>query len=269
MWPRTAAGEDKERARKRRTEGAVMLKILQDELNARTTDSLILEFGSGAGYQAEWLRRLGRCVFSDVYIDGSLTATERGLFVVCDVAKSPFRSKTFNMIFSNHVIEHLSELTESFLELQRIGCDDCIYAFAVPTAAWLILSLPAQYWAKVTNLLARLAPCPSPKHLSDASAGSLMRAIDAPTVSASSGLAKLLPHGHGRHRGFLECFHAFRTVSWRRHFLLYGFTLLSDKPVLCYAPSAWPIVPTNRALTKIGLCSSRLFILRKNAHRNL
>ena len=266
MWPRTAAGELKERARKRRLEGAVIFTLLQREFAERAQNPLILEFGSGAGYQTEWLKRLGRCVLSDLYIDDDLRIVKDGPFVVCDVTNAPFRSNTFGVIFSNHVIEHLTEPAQSFRELQRIGREDCLYAFAVPTSLWSILSVPVQYWDKLRNVFARLKPSQA-KRGSDDGARGYLKPVEGPLPSGSARPSRLLPHGHGSYPGFLECLLAFRAASWRQHFRQHGFTLVSEYPVLCYAPAAWPIIPTNRTLVKIGLCSSRLFILRMESTR--
>jgi len=254
----------KERARKRRLEGAVIFSMLQREFVGRAQDPLILEFGSGAGYQTEWLRRLGRCVLSDLYIDDNLRTAKNSPFVVCDVTKAPFRSNTFGVIFSNHVIEHLTEPAQSFRELQRIGREDCLFAFAVPTSIWAILSVPVQYWDKVRNLFARLGWSGAKRGPGDGKGGHL-KAVEGRIAGGSARLSRLLPHGHGCYPGFVECLRAFRAASWRQHFQQHGFTLVSEHPLLCYAPAAWPIIPTNRALVKIGLCSSRLFILRKGS----
>jgi SAM-dependent methyltransferase len=264
MWPRTFAGEMKERARKRKLEGNILFGQLSRELAGARTNAPILEFGSGAGYQGDWLGRLGRCVMSDVYVDRDLKVIGGNLFVVCDVTDSPFRSNTFGVIFSNHVIEHLREPARSFKELQRIGREDCLYAFAVPTSVWLILSVPVQYWDKARNLFARIRRSPS-ERFGDRS-GRPLSAVEGPTTTEDGGPpSRLLPHGHGCYPDFVECFRAFRAASWRQYFELHGFTLIREYPVLCYAPAAWPIIPTNRSLVKIGLSSSRLFILRKQS----
>src|SRR5262249_25310375 len=158
---------------------------------------------------------------------------------------------TFGVIFSNHVIEHLTEAAQSFRELQRIGREDCLFAFAVPTSIWSILSVPAQYWDKVGNLFARLR---WPRQGSGEREGERLRSVEDRIAIRSGRLSRLLPHGHGCYPGFIECFRAFRAASWRRYFQQHGFTLVGEHPVLCYAPAAWPIIPTNHALVKIGLC---------------
>ncbi len=265
MWPRTATAEMHERARKRRMEGAIIFRLLQRELADAPKDLRSLEFGSGAGYHGEWLGRLGRCVLSDVYIDKDLRVGEMAGFLACDVTQSPFRSDSFDIIFSNHVVEHLMSPRDTFRELQRIGRDGCLYAFAVPTWLWLVLSVPAQYWDKARNVFERLSP--AKRGLSPGDAAATYRtAIEGPGYSAGV-LSRMLPHGHGCYRGFAECFRAFRTGSWRRHFEHHGFAVVAHYPVLCYAPAAWPIVPTNRVLARVGLCSSRLFMLRKQSSK--
>ncbi len=245
-------------------EAGIIFRLLERERVGALEDALILEFGSGAGHQGEWLSRLGRCVLSDVYVDKDLRVTGRACFLACDVSQSPFRSGSFDLIFSNHVVEHLLDPERSFRELQRIGREHCLYAFAVPTSVWLLLSVPGQYWDKVRDVVARLAEPRTGARRGDAATVHLT-AIEGP-LSGTGGLVSwILPHGHGSYPGFVECLRAFRAASWRRYFRNHGFALLGDHPVLCYAQAAWPVIPTNRVLATIGLCSSRLFILRKRS----
>jgi SAM-dependent methyltransferase len=257
MWPRTAAGEATERARKRSREGQLILRALREHVAGAPENPAILEFGCGAGYHGEWLRLLGRCVLSDVYADGDRRHVDGATFVLCDAADAPFRSASFDLIFSNHVVEHLVRPGATFRELQRIGRAGCLYAFAVPTAVWVMLSVPAQYWDKLCNVRARL------RRARGASRDvPVLAAIDGP-AGETDGRGRFLPHGHGCYPGFAESLHAFRTAAWRRHFVAHGFRVVGEHPLLCYAPAAWPIVPTNRPLARVGLCASRLFVLRQ------
>jgi len=244
-------------------EGAIIFRALQQELASAPRDLITLEFGAGAGYQGEWLGRLGRCVLSDVYIDKDLRLGNAACVLACDVTEAPFRSNSFDLIFSNHVVEHLIDPAKSFRELQRIGREGCLYAFAVPTSTWLILSIPAQYWDKLRDVFTMVL---AQNSSSSGDALSVqMSAIDGPGNGTHSFLSRILPHGHGCYPSFVECFRAFRAATWRRYFRRHGFALVGEHPVLSYAPAAWPIIPTNRTLARIGLCSSLLFLLRKRA----
>jgi SAM-dependent methyltransferase len=263
MWPRTIRGEAKQRELKRTKEARILVDLLRRHVSQDRGPLQIFEFGAGAASQASVMRKLGSVFSSDVYIDPRLRSTTTAPFLLCDVARCPFSEATFDLIFSNHVIEHLDRPAESLRELQRIGKPECVYALAVPTSVWLVLSIPCQYRDKALNLWMRFT-----RHISSDShtSGPLTSAPEDP-ASPSGLLRKFLPHGHGVYPLFGESLMRFRARAWRAMFRAHGFRVIADVPVLCYAPAGWPIIPTNRTLARVGLCSSRLFLLKKGAVR--
>jgi len=143
--------------RKREWEMSLITGALKEHLLS-TDRSEILEFGSGMGFQLPFLRRLGQVRASDIY-DGLLPENAQGIdFSRCGIDNTPFKDEEFDLIFSNHVIEHVEKLNEAFVELKRIGKSDCLYAFSVPTNWWLLLSIPAQYANKVRAIIRKLIP---------------------------------------------------------------------------------------------------------------
>jgi len=51
----------------------------------------------------------------------------------------PFKNGSFDIIFSNYVIEYIDFLDVPFYELRRIGGERCICFFAVPINIWVLL----------------------------------------------------------------------------------------------------------------------------------
>ena len=231
-------------------------------------DLRILEFGCGNGFQIPYLKQLGTVYATDIYTSEEMRQNGYSLFLESDSTQMPFPDKTFDIIFSNHVVEHLPEPEKTFKELRRIAKQHCLYVFSVPTNIWLLLSLPSKYLGKVSSgseyvlrkvLGKRRENFSSPNDLE----------IRMNKEKEFSGLTKkhtriiniLLPKGHGVYSGFIECYKSFRMDSWIRFFTNSGFTLHSVIPLLLYGPSEFPLIPTISWPTKFGFCSSALFIM--------
>jgi hypothetical protein len=54
----------------------------------------------------------------------------------------------------------------------------------------------------------------------------------------------LLPSGIGGYPGFWNAFKKMSVKNWVARFEALGFELLESRPLLIYAPSEWPVVPT-------------------------
>ena len=153
MWPRTETGEKKHRKRKRELEISLILETLPDFLKERSSDRRdeikILEFGTGDGFQIPYLQKIGRVTVTDLYRSETLEKLPTVSFHECSITDTPFQDGEFDLVFSNHVLEHIDNLNQAFEELKRIGAPDCLYAFALPTNLWLLFSIPAQYYRTV------------------------------------------------------------------------------------------------------------------------
>jgi SAM-dependent methyltransferase len=228
----------------------------------------ILEFGSGGGHQIPVLKTLGRVVGSDVYISSGMSAPSVAIqYVLCDIAHAPFQNAVFDLVYSNHVLEHIAALDSALDEVQRVGAPDCIFTFAVPTPLWLFLELPAKYLDRAKHLLwkrLRLRRSPVPGLANDSSPGPARTPVtDAPThpVRHRSISSWLFPGGHGEYRNFWQAVRAFRAARWRERFAQHGFRMIEERSILLYATARWPFIPANRLLPRLGLASSRLFII--------
>lgn len=251
----TQTCENVHRQRKRQLEMEAITRVLAPILNnADGAAASVLEFGAGDGFQVSYLRQLGRVTALDLEISQSLKSLPDIETVACNIANTPFSNNSFNLIFSNHVIEHLEDLPGAFRELHRIGSFDCVYAFSVPTNFWLLLSVPAQYWSRLRRIFnKKTVPGNNGKNFTSERNSRRKRSFaDA-----------LMPRGHGVDENFLTCYRQFKIESWQSLFTQYGFEVLKIQPLLLYGPSECPIIPTISALRTRGLCSSVLFTMKK------
>lgn len=272
MWPRSRAGVIRYRRWLRQREAAlIMQRVLRRfprlaHLN-HGRGPRILEFGSGEGHQVPVLKRFGSVTASDVYRSPNLRLDDDVPFVLADVAQTPFPDASFDLIYSNHVLEHVPRLALALREIQRIGAPGCVYAFSMPTPLWLFMCLPAKYldraqrgadWmARRVGLRPRRA-----SHVAEAET----RSRHGPDAHAPQrrGLAKwLLPGGHGEFPEFGRAFRGFRASAWRKRFADAGLELVEQRNLLLYATARWPFIPANTLLPRLGITSSRLFLLRR------
>ena len=268
MLPKTRPKEFEHRKRKRQMEIGIIIENITSILKRHSClinkNNDILEFGSGNGFQIPYLQGIGNVVASDTYTSDAIKSLQDIEFVKFSITNTPFSDGQFDIIFSNHVIEHINDITSAFSEMQRIGKSSCIYAFSVPTNIWLLLSIPAQYYNKLRKIISMLSlklthgdsrkinrtetkPDTGKRHKTDSKVIKFLRIV--------------MPRGHGVVLNFIKCYSNFKIKNWQQLYSDNGFSVIAVKPLLLYGPSEWPIIPTSRCRT--NLCSSVLFLMKK------
>lgn len=269
MTPPVVRSQDIRRRKKRIKEIGritdVLSRFLRDGPRAPEHRRRILEFGCGDGFQMDHLARFGTVVGLDVAI-GHGAREKSAHLLESDIARAPFKGGTFDIVFSNHVLEHVEDLRKAFSELRRIGGPECLYAFAVPTSLWLALSIPAQYLNKVRYVIDRIRkPGGSAPRRSPLAADTKQPRLRSGGRWLQGVMDRVTPKGHGTITGYLRCHEAFKIRSWEKLFRANGFRLLAAKPLLIYAPSELPLVPVLPPINRFGLCSSVLFLMKQDA----
>ena len=272
MFPLKKADENKHRKKKRKIEISLVVEIIseyfKDKPEFQDKRIRILEFGSGNGFQIPYLQKIGNLVASDIYISDDIKNTREVNFVKCNAVDIPFKMKAFDLIYSNHVIEHIKNKQGVFKELSRIGRPGCVYVFTVPTSIWLLLSIPAQYYNNFRSVFKKIfgtashaesRECNRNHNMKDGNTGRNNRKLLDRTGKA---LRLLKPSGHGVESGFFNCFLSFRTGSWEKLFSDNGFSILIKRPLLLYGPSEWPIIPTTSFFNRFNITSSMLFLMK-------
>lgn len=270
MWPRSKSGVIRYRRWLRQREARLIMdRVVRlfphlPALNGGRGPR-ILEFGSGEGHQVPILRRYGTVTASDVYRSPHLRLDDDVPFVVADIAETPFADGSFDLVYSNHVLEHVPRLGLALREIQRIGTPDCVFAFSMPTPLWLFLCLPAKYLDRAKRGCDWMARRTGLVRHRDGAVDEETRSRHGPDAHAPQrrGLARwLLPGGHGEFTDFGQAFRGFRATAWRRRFADAGLRLVEQRNLLIYATARWPFIPANTLLPRVGLTSSRLFVLQ-------
>jgi len=144
-------------------------KIIQLNRPFQKGDS-ILEIGTGSGGIASYFTRKSEMSFDVVAIDvvDSRTVQDDYQFLLVDGTKIPFNDKAFDVIITNHVIEHVGEYAhqlEHLGEIKRLLKKNGIAYLAVPNRwmliephyrliflSWLPQKYRSRYLKKIRNI---------------------------------------------------------------------------------------------------------------------
>ena len=292
MFPKTKVGEKKHRKHKRELEISLAIETIfnffKNNPNFKGKNINILEFGSGNGFQIPYLQQIGNVVASDIYTSNDIKNMKDVNFIKCSIINTPFDEEQFDIVFSSHVIEHIEDIHSAFDELKRIGKPNCIYVFSVPTNIWLLLAIPAQYYSKLRGVSGKLLSIRNSKAVKPAQDENerlqvehLLKMMSTNNNHKNKRSAKRIiiinklfrnirPTGHGIHSGFIDCYRTFRIEKWQQLFSNNGFSIIKTQPLLLFAPSEWPIIPTTKLFNKfnklnLNICSSVLFLMKKRS----
>lgn len=261
--------EKRHRRRKREWEMSLIMEAILKHLEERgyrgKRACRSLEFGCGDGFQIPYLEEISEVTAIDVRLSEEMRSRGLKNYFECSITDTPFASGVFDLIFSNHVIEHIEDLRSSFREMKRIGKNNAIYAFCVPTNIFLLLSIPAQYYNRVMGLMRKLSLLRRSNKSINTSTSEEREAKEQKKMDLCKDIFKNLhPTGHVPNKKFFDCYFSFRIKAWIRLFLRNGFSVIQLEPLLLYSASELPIIPTTRALTNRGFSSSYLFLMTKS-----
>lgn len=126
-------------------------KIIELVGRDRIADARVLDIGTGAGVMASELAKLAREV-TGIDVRDQRTVFDGYRFVRVDGTTLPFEDAAFDVVVSNHVIEHVGERTDQLhhlREVSRVLAADGVCYLAVPNR-WVLLEphfrLPFLSW---------------------------------------------------------------------------------------------------------------------------
>jgi SAM-dependent methyltransferase len=105
------------------------------------TECTILEIGGGSGWQAQKLASLG---FKVVSIDIPYHGERTFPIIEYDGHSIPFKSASFDIVFSSNVLEHIPHVEQFQNEIQRVLKPMGKAVHIVPTAPWRL-------WTSLTH----------------------------------------------------------------------------------------------------------------------
>jgi len=95
----------------------------------------LLELGSGTGFQLSLLKKIYKNSVG-VEISSSSYPTLYDGIIEYDGKKLPFKDKTFDLIISSHVMEHIKDLNKYNNEIKRVLKNDGVVIHVLPSHVW-------------------------------------------------------------------------------------------------------------------------------------
>jgi len=188
----------------------------------------VLELGAGTGYQARELSAKGFTVEAIEMAD-SQYATDR-LFPILnyDGSRIPFPDRSFDVVFSSSVLEHVADLARVHGEIRRVLRPDGRAVHVVPSHVWRIWTMVSVFPLRLSAaamLRAQLRPrWPLDRAELRRLGNAYRRAV---TILAGA----LHQSRHGERGNILSEAWYFRPEWWRRNFRDNGFEILREAPM--------------------------------------
>jgi len=237
-----------------------LLKIRKAELNVIHkkigTHNKVLEIGGGNGYQALLISKKNRFVKS---ID--IKTNKKSYFPVrkYNGHKLPFKQNSFDIVFTSHVLEHLTNLKNTLYEINRVLKTDGLCIHILPSSTWRIYTSFNHYVfiiLKIAKILSRREQIKN-RQLQISSQKSIFKYIK----------TLLWPSAHGEYSSWLMEVWYFSKKRWSDEFLRNNFQVQECRPSnLFYTGySTMPNLPlkVRKRLSFFLGSSSFIFVLKK------
>jgi SAM-dependent methyltransferase len=185
--------------------------------------SNILEIGGGDGMKSMLLDKLG---YNVVCVD--VEPWEEQFFPIIKIKNNelPFKSNSFDVIFSSHVIPHVEEKNLLFNEINRVLNSDGIILHEVPSCWWSLFTNFLHYLQIPKFILKSIFKNKSKNNLN-----SDKKITNYSKLSGSKFLTlkKLFTHPLGNNPSFIHELYYFQKLSWKKFFKKNNYDILEIK----------------------------------------
>lgn len=117
----------------RHSKAEKILIILKEALGKSVEDLEILDIGTGNGEISSLIGKYNNVTSVDIY--DSRQVTDNFNFLLCNESL-PFKSENFDVVISNHVIEHVTDQELHISEIKRVLKNDGVLYLATPNRLW-------------------------------------------------------------------------------------------------------------------------------------
>jgi len=186
----------------------------------------LLELGSGTGDQLRVLTNLCRSAVGLDVAESGYLGVMSGNIRIYDGRNMPFPDRSFDVIFSSHVLEHLRDEETTYREMRRVLRPGGIGLHVVPTSHQRLVNMVAHYPDAVRRLVNKILRR-APDSVSPAGNGAAR-----PKYSLRYRIINtLIPPRHGETGNqFTEYFYL-RPAAWRKKLARYGWKVETSQPL--------------------------------------
>lgn len=212
----------------------------------------ILEIGGGTGYQARKLSDDGFDVVSIDLPDSTYAGNQEFPVQFYDGRNFPFPDKSFDIVFSSNVLEHVRDLDQLQQEILRVLKPGGYCIHLMPTGSW-------RFWTNITHYISMVQTIAAIK----LNLSSLKPSSSEATLSqAMRRIVSILRHGlivprHGEWGNALTEISTFGASSWSKRLLETSFQMEEITPVGLFYTGH--MVLGTRLSIKQRQCLSRFF----------
>ncbi len=193
-----------------------------------TPGARVLEIGAGTGQQAAELSARGFQVTA-IEIRESNYAEER-LFDIVDYdgRTIPFPDKSFDIVFSSNVLEHVPNLTNLHAEIRRVLKPSGYCVHVLPTHSWRLWTTLSSFPNAFVYALTF-----TPRLIPDLrfSRGEIKRLSSAWLAVTTRCASPFFQRRHGERGNLISETWLFHPSWWRRNFVENGFEIIRDEPM--------------------------------------
>ena len=222
-----------------------------------------LELGAGDGAQSRILVRwTSALVSTDIDQERLEPQHHPGIaYGICDAEDLPYRTGTFDLIFSSNLLEHLPDPAGAVSEMSRVLCDDGIMVHTMPNRFWKFLHLALFYPSQALLLIERLT-------MNLDTAGSKTGKGNNPKTGHPRFLRRnLWPPVHGTSPNNIVEWVRFGRTYWERVFRDAEFDVVKvENRLPVHSPYRFGFNRIRRRLERLGFTSYNGYVLRKSGH---
>ncbi|HEX5864708.1 MAG TPA: class I SAM-dependent methyltransferase [Casimicrobiaceae bacterium] len=190
--------------------------------------SRILELGAGTGRQAHELQERGFDIVAVEMAESNYAQARCFPVIDYDGRRLPFEPRSFDIVFSSNVLEHVPDLALLNAEIRRVLRPDGYCVHVMPTHAW-------RFWTTLTAFPAALQYAATLR--SQLLPGWRSGRRDGNDLSeawlrlARHLAAPLFQRRHGERGNAVSELWLFHPGWWRTHFRKNGFEIVHDEPM--------------------------------------
>ena len=183
----------------------------------------ILEIGGGDGMKSMLFDKLGHTV---VCVD--IEPWQDQFFPITKIKNNvlPFKSNSFDVILSSHVIPHVEEKNLLFDEINRVLNPDGIILHEVPSCWWSLFTNFLYYLQIPKFILKSIFKNISKNNLNSDKISSNQKN---PSISKFLTLKKLFTHPLGNNPSFIHELFYFQKSSWKSFFIKNNYRIIEIK----------------------------------------